>query len=121
MYNAGLRNMDLTFILRQLCAPVIGCLGIALSLPYIFAKSIVPAFGRYPVISLYKTIVRPHLEYCIQAWRPYRKDIDMLERVQRRATKKIPKLSNISYEMHLKMWINNTRNKEIERRSDRRV
>ena len=33
------------------------------------------------VISLYKTIVRPHLEYCIQAWRPYRKKkIDKLER-----------------------------------------
>ena len=55
------------------------------------------------IIPLYKTIVRPHLEYCIQAWRPYRKkDIDMLERVQRRATKMIPKLRNISYEMHLK-------------------
>ena len=55
------------------------------------------------IILLYKTIVRPHLEYCIQAWRPYRKkDIDMLERVQRRATKMIPKLRNISYEMHLK-------------------
>ena len=52
---------------------------------------------------LYKTIVRPHLEYCIQAWRPYRKkDIDMLERVHRRATKMIPKLRNISYEMRLK-------------------
>ena len=39
----------------------------------------------------------------IQAWRPYRKkDIDMLERVQRRATKMIQKLRNISYEMRLK-------------------
>ena len=55
------------------------------------------------IILLYKTIVRPHLEYCIQAWRPYRKkDIDILERVQRRATKMIQKLTNISYEMHLK-------------------
>ena len=48
-------------------------------------------------------MVRPHLEYCIQAWRPYRnKDIDILERVQSRATKMIQKLRNSSYEMHLK-------------------
>ena len=55
------------------------------------------------IIPLYKTIVRPHLEYCIHAWRPYRKkDIDILERVQRRATKIIQKVRNISYEMCLK-------------------
>ena len=54
------------------------------------------------ILPLYKTIARPHLEYCIQAWRPYRKKDDMLERVQRRATKTIQKLRNISYEVHLK-------------------
>jgi hypothetical protein len=59
--------------------------------------------NRYAIIPLYKTIVRPHFEYCIQAWRQYRKkDIDMLERVQRRATEMIQNLRNISYEMHLK-------------------
>ena len=51
------------------------------------------------IVPLYKAIVRPHLEYCIQAYR--KKDIDKLERIQRRATKMIPQLRDLSYESHL--------------------
>jgi len=54
------------------------------------------------IIPLYKAIVRPHLEYCIQAWRPHHtKDIDKLERVHRRATKLIPELKYLCYERRL--------------------
>ena len=54
------------------------------------------------IIPLYKAIVAPHLEYCIQAWRPYRKkDIDTLERIQMRA-KIIPELKDLSSEERLK-------------------
>ena len=55
------------------------------------------------IIPLHKTIDKPHLEYCIQAWRPYhKKDIYTLERIQRRATKMIPELRDLSYEERLK-------------------
>ena len=54
------------------------------------------------IVPLYKAIVRPHLEYCIQARRPYRKnDIDKLERIQRRATKMILELRDLRYESRL--------------------
>ena len=55
------------------------------------------------IIPLHKAIVRPHLKYCIKAWSPYnKKDIDKLERVQRRATKLIPELfKQLCYERPL--------------------
>ena len=60
------------------------------------------------LLKLYKTLVRPHLEYCISAWSPhYVKDKVLLERVQHRLTRMIPGLRKMDYEdrlAHLGLW-----------------
>jgi len=44
-------------------------------------------------------LMRPHLEYCIQLWgRQHKKDVDLLDWVQTRATKVIRGLKHLSYE-----------------------
>ena len=51
---------------------------------------------------LYKVFVRPHLEYAVQAWCPYTaKDIDVLEKVQKRFVRQLSSISG-SYEDKLK-------------------
>jgi len=50
------------------------------------------------MLNLYKSVVRPHLEYCTVAWSPhYVKDKELLERAQRRFTRMIPELKDLPY------------------------
>ena len=49
--------------------------------------------------SLYKTYVRPHLEFAVSAWNPYlKKDKLALEKVQRRATRMPTSIKDFDYE-----------------------
>ena len=64
------------------------------------------AFGymdKRPFLLIYRALVRPRLEYACQAWSPHLvRDITLLERVQRRATRMVSGLTGYSYEDRLR-------------------
>ena len=53
-------------------------------------------------LKLYKQLVRPHLEYAVSVWNPHlKRDIERIEKVQRRATKCINGMQSKSYQDRL--------------------
>nr|VZH95560.1 unnamed protein product [Spirometra erinaceieuropaei] len=73
----------------------------AMSIPYVVKRASF-SFDEDCFAKVFRTFVRPHLEFTIRAWRPWAvKDLGIVEKVQRRATKLVSGQWSLPYETRL--------------------
>ena len=81
-------------------------------------KRTITARSKEVLMPLYKSLVRPHLEYCSSAWSPhYQKDKDLIEKVQHRFTRLFTDLKHLCYEDRLRrlgLWTLEERRNEAD-------
>jgi hypothetical protein len=103
-FRATEEEKDLGIIVHQSAKPSRQCNEAAIKANKVLGliRRTIVSRDKNIILNLYKTLVRPHLEYCVQVWSPYmQKDKEVLEKVQRRATKMIRGLGALTYEERL--------------------
>src|SRR2546425_9188233 len=99
---------DLGVFFTEGCKPTVNCNRVCKSANKIMGliRRKVANKSMEGMLILYKTLVRPILDYCIPVWRPYlRKDINKLERIQKRYTKMIKDCRGKNYQERLKLIV----------------
>ena len=72
----------------------------------IIFKSFTYNLDKQMFLCLYKSLVRPHVEYATTVWSPmYKKDAVVLENIQKRATRMVNCLKHLPYNERLKNWV----------------